>query len=47
MSPEQISQIEKLFSDELTQPLADVMLKQDEVMADLMTVEELTALRDF
>lgn len=47
MSPEQISQIEKLFSDELTGPLTEVMLKQDEVMADLMSLEELTALRDF
>ena len=47
MSPEQISQIEKLFSDELTQPLTEVMLQQDKIMADLMTLEELTALRDF
>ncbi|WP_294614686.1 DUF2059 domain-containing protein [Roseovarius sp.] len=47
MSPEQISQIETLFSDELTGPLTEVMLKQDEIMADLMTLEELTALRDF
>jgi len=47
MSPEQISQIETLFSQELTEPLTDVMLQQDEIMADLMTLEELTALRDF
>ena len=47
MSPEQISQIETLFSDELTGPLTEVMLKQDEIMAELMTLEVLTALRDF
>lgn len=47
MSPEQISKIETLFSEELTEPLTDVMLQQDKVMADLMTLEELTALRDF
>lgn len=47
MSEEQIMQIDKLFLDHLTQPLTDVMRKQDEIMADLMTLEELTALRDF
>ncbi|WP_417727596.1 DUF2059 domain-containing protein [Roseovarius sp.] len=47
MSPEQISAIETLFSDHLTQPLTDVMLQQDEIMADIMTLDELTALRDF
>lgn len=47
MSEEQITQIDKLFLDQLTQPLTDVMRKQDEIMADLMTLEELTALRDF
>ncbi|MGX0978012.1 hypothetical protein ACSSVY_003750 [Roseovarius sp. MBR-51] len=47
MTPEQIEQIGQLFSSELTEPLTDVMLQQDEIMADIMTLEELTALRDF
>lgn len=47
MSPEQIENIGQLFSSELTKPLTDVMLRQDEIMADIMTLEELTALRDF
>lgn len=47
LSPEQIAQIEALFSSELTEPMTEVMLKQDAIMADLMTLEELTALRDF
>ncbi|MGR3547091.1 MAG: DUF2059 domain-containing protein [Roseovarius sp.] len=47
MSEEQIAQIDKLFLDHLTEPLTNVMRKQDEIMADLMTLEELTALRDF
>ncbi len=47
LSPDQIAQIEALFSSELTEPITAVMLKQDVIMADLMTLEELTALRDF
>lgn len=43
----QVAQIEALFSNELTEPMTEVMLKQDAIMADLMTLEELTALRDF
>jgi hypothetical protein len=47
MSPEQIEEIGQLFSSELTEPLTNVMLQQDEIMADILTLEELTALRDF
>lgn len=47
MTPEQIEEIGQLFSSELTEPLTNVMLQQDEVMADIMTLDELTALRDF
>lgn len=47
LSEEQITQIEALFSAELTGPMTEVMLRQDAIMADLMTLEELTALRDF
>jgi len=47
LSPAQIADIETLFSDELTGPLTEVMRRQDEILADLLTLEELTALRDF
>lgn len=47
LSEDQIAQIEALFSSELTEPMTEVMRKQDAIMADLMTLEELTALRDF
>ncbi|MFU8776131.1 MAG: DUF2059 domain-containing protein [Roseovarius sp.] len=47
MPAKQIGAIDKLFLDHLTEPLTDVMRKQDGIMADLMTLEELTALRDF
>lgn len=47
LSPEQVARIEALFSDELTEPLTQVMHAQDEILADLMTLEELQALSDF
>jgi len=47
LSPAQIADIERLFSEELTGPLTEVMHRQDEILADLLTLEELTALRDF
>lgn len=47
LSTDQITALEQLFSDELTGPLTKVMQQQDEVLADLLTLEELTALRDF
>lgn len=47
LSPAQVDEIETLFSEELTGPLTEVMRRQDEVLADLLTLEELVALRDF
>ncbi|SLN12131.1 hypothetical protein PEL8287_00315 [Roseovarius litorisediminis] len=47
LSPEQITQIETLYNDTLTEPLTNVMLQQVDLMAELMTLEELSALRDF
>lgn len=47
LRPGQIEEIEALFSDELTGPLTEVMNRQDEVLTDLLSLEELTALRDF
>ena len=47
LRPGQIADIEQLFSDELTGPLTEVMHRQDAILADLLSLEELTALRDF
>jgi hypothetical protein len=47
LSPAQVADIEALFSEELTAPLTEVMRRQDENLADLLTLEELTALHDF
>ncbi len=47
LNAEQISQIETLYLDTLTEPMLNVMHKQEELMAELMKIEELTALRDF
>jgi hypothetical protein len=47
LTPEQIGKIETLFSEELTEPLTEVMQAQDEILADLLTLQELEALRDF
>ncbi|GAW35625.1 hypothetical protein RA2_02689 [Roseovarius sp. A-2] len=47
LTPDQIARIETLFSEELTEPLTEVMHDQDEILADLLTLQELEALRDF
>jgi hypothetical protein len=47
LSTDQISQIETLYLDTLTEPMLNVMRQQEVLMAELMTIEELTALRDF
>ena len=47
LSDDQISQIEKLYLDTLTEPMLKVMRQQVDLMAEMMTLEELTALRDF
>ncbi len=47
LSEDQISQIEKLYLDTLTEPMLNVMRQQEVLMAEMMTLEELTALRDF
>ena len=43
----QVASLAKVYEDTLTQPLRDVMKSQDENLADLMTLDELRALRDF
>ena len=43
----QVAQIRALYLDTFTQPMTDLMREQAEIMADLMTLAEITALRDF
>lgn len=47
LSEEQVAQIRQLYLDTFTEPLTGLMRDQSGVMADLMTLAEITALRDF
>jgi len=47
LTPSQRRRIETLYYDIYTDRLRDLMLSQDELMADLMTLDEIQALRDF
>lgn len=47
LSDDQVAQIRRLYLDTFTQPMTDLMRDQAEIMADLMTLAEITALRDF
>jgi hypothetical protein len=43
----QVAQIKQLYLDTFTEPLTTLMHDQSEIMADMMTLSEITALRDF
>lgn len=43
----QVAQIRQLYLDTFTEPLTRLMRDQSEIMADMMTLGEITALRDF
>ncbi|MEZ5751651.1 MAG: DUF2059 domain-containing protein [Paracoccaceae bacterium] len=43
----QRTQVAELYRQEILPQMMDIMSSQDEVMADLFTLEEITALRDF
>ena len=47
LTDEQMAQIDKLYADTFTQPITALMREQAGLMADLMTLAEITALRDF
>lgn len=47
LSDEQVSQIRQLYLDTFTEPLTAIMREQAGIMADMMTLAEITALRDF
>jgi hypothetical protein len=43
----QVAQIARLYADTFTEPMTALMREQAEIMADMMTLAEITALRDF
>jgi hypothetical protein len=47
LTDDQVDRIRKLYADTFTQPMTDLMRDQAEIMADMMTLAEITALRDF
>jgi hypothetical protein len=47
LSEDQIARIRQLYLDTFTEPMFALMRDQSEIMADIMTLAEITALRDF
>ena len=47
LSEAQVAQIRQLYLDTFTEPMTTLMRDQSQIMADLMTLAEITALRDF
>lgn len=47
LTEEQVGKIRQLYLDTFTEPLTKLMQDQAGIMADMMTLAEITALRDF
>ncbi len=47
LSEAQIARIRQLYLDTFTEPMTKLMREQAGIMADMMTLEEITALHDF
>ncbi|WP_374432562.1 DUF2059 domain-containing protein [Tabrizicola sp.] len=47
LTEDQVAQIRQLYLDTFTDPLTKLMRDQAGIMADMMTLAEITALRDF
>jgi hypothetical protein len=47
LTDDQTAQIRKLYADTFTEPMTALMREQSGIMADMMTLAEITALRDF
>jgi hypothetical protein len=47
LTDEQVAKIRQLYLDTFTQPMTKLMHDQSEIMADMFTLAEITALRDF
>lgn len=47
LSPEQLEKIDALYQAQFTEPMTKIMREQAGVMADVYTLDEITALSDF
>jgi hypothetical protein len=47
LTEDQATLIRKLYADTFTEPMTALMRDQSQIMADMMTLAEITALRDF
>lgn len=47
LTDEQVAKIRQLYLDTFTEPLTKLLHDQSEIMADMFTLAEITALRDF
>lgn len=47
LTDEQAARIRRLYADTFTEPMTALMREQSGIMADMMTLAEITALRDF
>jgi hypothetical protein len=47
LTDDQVAQIRQLYLDTFTDPMTALMRDQAQIMADMMTLAEITALRDF
>jgi hypothetical protein len=47
LTPEQVAQVRQLYADTFTEPMTALMRDQAGLMADMMTLGEIAALRDF
>ena len=47
LTDDQVAQIRQLYLDTFTEPMTTLMRDQAQIMADMMTLAEITALRDF
>jgi hypothetical protein len=47
LTDDQLARIDALYAETFTEPMTALMREQSELMADIMTLAEITALRDF
>ncbi|MGA1269083.1 MAG: DUF2059 domain-containing protein [Gemmobacter sp.] len=47
VTPEQVAEFESLLQAEMHSPMLDILLAQDQIMADVLTLEEIEALAEF
>ncbi|MFM7333390.1 MAG: DUF2059 domain-containing protein [Tabrizicola sp.] len=47
LTEDQVAKIRQLYLDTFTEPMTTLMRDQSQIMADMMTLGEITALRDF